>query len=94
MSNRKQSASLGLGWNKFSQENYLEVGDVCVFELINRSAIRFNVVIFRHIKDTNSSPSLGQLPFMNASIVNIHIQIRKLTLLSVVVMQMQETTSN
>ncbi|XP_043814102.1 B3 domain-containing transcription factor VRN1 [Manihot esculenta] len=65
VSNRKQSASLGLGWNKFSQENYLEVGDVCVFELINRSAIRFNVVIFRHIKDTNSSPSLGNNKQLN-----------------------------
>ncbi|KAG8651330.1 hypothetical protein MANES_07G115300v8 [Manihot esculenta] len=36
------------GWKKFVQENHLEVGDVCVFELINRIACKFNVVIFRH----------------------------------------------
>ncbi|KAF2296042.1 hypothetical protein GH714_035812 [Hevea brasiliensis] len=56
--NGRASATLRHGWKKFVQENHLEVGDVCVFELINRIAIRFKVGIFRHIKDANSSLSL------------------------------------
>ncbi|XP_058006817.1 B3 domain-containing transcription factor VRN1 [Hevea brasiliensis] len=56
--NGRASATLRHGWKKFVEENHLEVGDVCVFELINRIAIRFKVGIFRHIKDANSSLSL------------------------------------
>ncbi|XP_057991271.1 B3 domain-containing transcription factor VRN1-like isoform X2 [Hevea brasiliensis] len=58
-SRNKLSAKLNNGWRKFAKENHLEVGDVCVFELINRIDITLKVVIFQHIKDANSNPSLG-----------------------------------
>ncbi|KDP44968.1 hypothetical protein JCGZ_01468 [Jatropha curcas] len=47
------------GWNKFSRENHLEVGDVCVFELTNPAATTMNVTILRYSKNANSNPSLG-----------------------------------
>ncbi|XVF16197.1 hypothetical protein REPUB_Repub10bG0011200 [Reevesia pubescens] len=39
--------SLGNGWKEFSHDNKLDVGDVCVFELVKGTEIRFNVVVFR-----------------------------------------------
>ncbi|XP_057990649.1 uncharacterized protein LOC110651671 [Hevea brasiliensis] len=44
---------------KICKRNHLEVGDVCVFELINRIEITLKVVIFQYIKDGNGNPSLG-----------------------------------
>ncbi|XP_058007704.1 B3 domain-containing transcription factor VRN1 isoform X1 [Hevea brasiliensis] len=41
----KGPAVLSAGWRVFSRENALEVGDVCVFELIKRNVL--NVSIFR-----------------------------------------------
>ncbi|CAL0318552.1 unnamed protein product [Lupinus luteus] len=41
------SASFGNGWALFAKENKLEVGDVCVFELINREDKVFDLHIFR-----------------------------------------------
>lgn len=41
------------GWTIFARENSLVVGDVCVFELINRSRKLFKVFIFRAAKETN-----------------------------------------
>nr|XP_017221619.1 PREDICTED: B3 domain-containing transcription factor VRN1-like isoform X1 [Daucus carota subsp. sativus] len=41
------------GWTIFARENSLVVGDVCVFELINRSSKRFKVFISRAAKETN-----------------------------------------
>lgn len=38
---------LSTGWGAFVRDNYLQVGDVCVFELINADKSLFNVVIFR-----------------------------------------------
>jgi hypothetical protein len=35
------------GWMDFSRTHYLEEGDVCVFELHNRVAVRIGVHIFR-----------------------------------------------
>ncbi|KAF2318763.1 hypothetical protein GH714_010529 [Hevea brasiliensis] len=58
-SGNKLSARITHGWREFARENHLEVGDVCVFELTNRIEIILKVVIFQHIKDANSSPSLG-----------------------------------
>ncbi|KDP44972.1 hypothetical protein JCGZ_01472 [Jatropha curcas] len=48
------------GWREFSQDNELEVGDVCVFELINRFEITFKVVILREVKDDNKNSILGK----------------------------------
>ncbi|KAM7506960.1 hypothetical protein LguiA_017413 [Lonicera macranthoides] len=40
-------AKLSTGWGAFVRDNYLQVDDVCVFELINADKNLFNVVIFR-----------------------------------------------
>ncbi|XP_038723265.1 B3 domain-containing protein LOC_Os12g40080-like [Tripterygium wilfordii] len=47
------------GWREFVRDNSLKVGDVCVFELIEISKIKFKVVIFRVIEDLNNQQSLG-----------------------------------
>lgn len=41
------------GWTIFARDNSLDVGDVCVFELINRSRKLFKVFIYRAAKETN-----------------------------------------
>ncbi|XVF16196.1 hypothetical protein REPUB_Repub10bG0011100 [Reevesia pubescens] len=44
---KRYRARLCNGWKKFSQDNKLDVGDVCVFELVKSTEIRFNVIVFR-----------------------------------------------
>lgn len=39
--------SLKNGWYRFAQDSSLTVGDVCVFELVNRSIKLFKVIIYR-----------------------------------------------
>lgn len=39
--------AFGAGWARFAQDNKLNVGDVCVFELINPARKLFNVFMFR-----------------------------------------------
>uniref|UniRef100_A0A2P2IW58 B3 domain-containing protein Os11g0197600-like n=1 Tax=Rhizophora mucronata TaxID=61149 RepID=A0A2P2IW58_RHIMU len=41
------------GWKKFAQDNHLEVGDVCIFELIKGTEYSFNVAICRAVQDGN-----------------------------------------
>ncbi|KAF2318758.1 hypothetical protein GH714_010493 [Hevea brasiliensis] len=43
------TALLSGGWPKFSKENFLQVGDVCIFELINSEAVLLKVTIFRNV---------------------------------------------
>ncbi|KAF1884001.1 hypothetical protein Lal_00012961 [Lupinus albus] len=38
---------LSSGWKQFCKDNNLEVGDVCIFELIDRTKLAFQVCIFR-----------------------------------------------
>ncbi|GAV90717.1 B3 domain-containing protein, partial [Cephalotus follicularis] len=38
---------LGNGWSTFAQENFLRVGDMCVFEIIKRDDVVLKVSIFR-----------------------------------------------
>ncbi|KAF2296018.1 hypothetical protein GH714_035697 [Hevea brasiliensis] len=45
---RKGPAVLSAGWRVFSRENALEVGDVCVFELIKRNVL--NMVAVKFVK--------------------------------------------
>ncbi|XP_048231464.1 uncharacterized protein LOC125370381 isoform X2 [Ricinus communis] len=59
LTNGKATARLGHGWKQFASGNHLKVGDVCVFELINRTKTTLNVVIFRCKKDSKINPSLG-----------------------------------
>ena len=35
------------GWREFAMDNNLEVGDVCIFKLLDRTRISFEVFIFR-----------------------------------------------
>lgn len=35
------------GWSEFAQEYHLRGGDVCIFELINRAFMAFNVTVFQ-----------------------------------------------
>ncbi|KAK8606805.1 hypothetical protein V6N13_052562 [Hibiscus sabdariffa] len=44
-------------WRTFARDNNLEVGDVCVFELINRRENSFKVSIFSAARGANSSLS-------------------------------------
>lgn len=43
------------GWKKFSADNKLKKGDVCVFELIKCKTLTFKVLIFRLEKDLHSA---------------------------------------
>ncbi|XVF15648.1 hypothetical protein REPUB_Repub09cG0172600 [Reevesia pubescens] len=43
-------------WKDFARDNNLEVGDVCVFELINRNETSFKVSIFSAAPDAKFSP--------------------------------------
>ncbi|XP_037493206.1 B3 domain-containing protein REM6 [Jatropha curcas] len=52
----RTSAKLLNGWKKFAQENHLEVGDVCAFELINQTKITFKITIFRHDQGNKKQP--------------------------------------
>ncbi|GKU99045.1 hypothetical protein SLEP1_g11957 [Rubroshorea leprosula] len=56
------SPKLGGGWKKFVKENDLKVGDVCVFELISKTKITFNVAIFHRAQDgkIGQSPAKGR----------------------------------
>ncbi|XP_050209775.1 B3 domain-containing transcription factor VRN1-like [Mercurialis annua] len=56
---RKTEAKLNKGWKEFAIRNHIEIGDVCVFELIDPTNTTLKVTIFRHIKEAIKSPSLG-----------------------------------
>ncbi|KAG6749317.1 hypothetical protein POTOM_046361 [Populus tomentosa] len=49
--NGKAKTQISSGWNKFTWDNYLEVGDVCVFELTKCIEMSFKVIIVRANKD-------------------------------------------
>ena len=44
---RSSVCKLSAGWSTFATENTLQVGDVCVFELIMRDDVVLKVHIFR-----------------------------------------------
>ncbi|KAK8674024.1 hypothetical protein V6N13_112330 [Hibiscus sabdariffa] len=52
-------AIIHIGWKPFVQDNNLEAGDVCVFELISQTEIKLKVIIYRVCHDTSSSSPLG-----------------------------------
>ncbi|XP_050210528.1 B3 domain-containing transcription factor VRN1-like [Mercurialis annua] len=51
-------AKINRGWKEFAIGNHLEIGDVCVFELIDDTNTTLKVAIFRRIKEPTGSPSL------------------------------------
>ncbi|XP_050211904.1 B3 domain-containing transcription factor VRN1-like [Mercurialis annua] len=59
-SDGRPSAKLSHGWKEFVIEYRLEIGDVCVFELIDRCNTTLKVSIFRHIGDAKKSLWLGE----------------------------------
>ena len=51
------------GWKEFALANNLGVGDVCVFVLLNRNKILFEVVIFHDSGDSKAPISPGECWF-------------------------------
>ncbi|XP_065869831.1 B3 domain-containing protein_Os12g40080-like isoform X2 [Euphorbia lathyris] len=57
---RYRSTVIGTGWRKFVEENHLEIGDVCVFEMIDHIESKLKVVICKENHDAAKSiPSTG-----------------------------------
>ncbi|KAI4357089.1 hypothetical protein L6164_001060 [Bauhinia variegata] len=56
---------LSTGWKAFAKANNLNLGDVCVFELIHRTEIAFRVSIFRDSDCPNRCFSQGNLKQLN-----------------------------
>ncbi|KAI3946041.1 hypothetical protein MKX01_024797 [Papaver californicum] len=44
---REKQTKLMTGWSDFVLDNHLEVGDVCIFELIDRNNLQMDVTIMR-----------------------------------------------
>lgn len=55
----KFAAVISSGWKEFAEDNNLEVGDVCIFELLNGTKISFQVSIFRASDDYKHQGSQG-----------------------------------
>jgi hypothetical protein len=47
------------GWKTFVSDNNLKLGDVCLFEMINRKSYAFKVLIFRVDEEQHSLPPQG-----------------------------------
>lgn len=43
-----QTSRLCGGWRTFARENSLQLGDVCLFQLIDRDDPVFKVTVFKH----------------------------------------------
>ncbi|KAK8263956.1 hypothetical protein V6Z11_D12G074700 [Gossypium hirsutum] len=56
--NKKPNAHLYGGWREFVEDNHLNVGDICVFELIKYTEILMKVQIYLGVK--NASKACGQ----------------------------------
>ncbi|MBA0862392.1 hypothetical protein Goshw_011950 [Gossypium schwendimanii] len=56
--NKKPNAHLYGGWREFVEDNHLNVGDICVFELIKYPEILMKVQIYPGVK--NASKARGQ----------------------------------
>ncbi|KAK7256211.1 hypothetical protein RIF29_29649 [Crotalaria pallida] len=50
---------ISAGWKPFAMDNNLKVGDVCIFELIDRTKLTFKVFIIRETDNSNCSTSQG-----------------------------------
>ncbi|KAI4299743.1 hypothetical protein L6164_033172 [Bauhinia variegata] len=66
---RRPKFELSNGWKAFARANNLNLGDVCVFELINKTEIAFRVSIFRDSDSLNHRFSQGnfKLLYMTSS---------------------------
>ncbi|TYI48493.1 hypothetical protein E1A91_D13G252800v1 [Gossypium mustelinum] len=61
LANKKPNAHLYGGWREFVEDNHLNVGDICVFELIKYPEILMKVQIYPGVK--NASKARGQQSF-------------------------------
>ncbi|XP_021890120.1 B3 domain-containing transcription factor VRN1-like isoform X2 [Carica papaya] len=61
--NRRTHGRFYCKWKAFAEDNNLEVGDVCVFELIKRAQLMFKVIIYRN----NGSPNCYQTQGMSST---------------------------
>lgn len=59
----KPRAKFQSGWLEFVRGNNLNVGDVCIFVLIDNTRLVFEVVIFRAVEAANCTLSPGTLSF-------------------------------
>ncbi|KAF1884027.1 hypothetical protein Lal_00012987 [Lupinus albus] len=50
---------LSIGWKPFAMDNNLKVGDVCIFEFIDRTKLTLQVYIFRKTENSKCSTSEG-----------------------------------
>ncbi|ESW14812.1 hypothetical protein PHAVU_007G019400, partial [Phaseolus vulgaris] len=61
--NSSRQINLTSGWNHFAKDHNLKIGDVCVFEKIEKSGISFRVHIYRvdiyNVKQEPSSPKFS-----------------------------------
>lgn len=58
---RKPKFELSNGWKAFARANNLNLGDVCIFELIHKTEIAFRVSIFRDSDSLNHRSSQGKI---------------------------------
>ncbi|XP_038996808.1 putative B3 domain-containing protein Os03g0621600 [Hibiscus syriacus] len=51
----KLNVRFGNGWRKFSLDNNLEVGDACVFELVEGAEASMNITIYKKQADQDAN---------------------------------------
>ncbi|GAV91357.1 B3 domain-containing protein [Cephalotus follicularis] len=56
-SNSKTNAKITCGWRAFALDNHLDVGDTCIFELMQGSEMSLEVSIFRVVQDAKNNLS-------------------------------------
>ncbi|XVF15646.1 hypothetical protein REPUB_Repub09cG0172400 [Reevesia pubescens] len=71
--NKKPNAQLHGGWRAFAEDNKLDVGDICVFELIKHPEILMKVVIYPVVENA----SKACIPLANGSIAG-RVKIRSI----------------
>ncbi|XVF59515.1 hypothetical protein PTKIN_Ptkin07bG0282100 [Pterospermum kingtungense] len=59
--NKNPTAQIRSGWQAFARDNHLDVGDVCVFELIKYPEILMKVVIYPVVESASANGSIADL---------------------------------
>jgi len=54
-----RSSIVNAGWNLFTKENNLQLGDVCKFEMTRSKPLSFNISIFRAREEPSPKKLLG-----------------------------------
>ena len=69
---RNWKAIIYCGWIEFARSNNLEVGDVCVFILLNGIEATFEVEIFRVNGNSKPPNSSGELGIFRLALLHFH----------------------